>query len=133
MLFSNKQKKSKFDPLYINGFQIKQSDDTKHLRVTLDSQLDFKVHIEEKLAKARSGLGLMKQLKKWVSHEVLENIYKLYTRPNFDYADIIYHKAEDIDTIFYQDNKNPFMQQIEQIQYEAARVITGAWKGTKRK
>ena len=63
VLFSNKRSKSKLDPLYINGFQIKQSDDTKHLGVTLDSQLDFKVHIEEKLANAGSGLGLMKELK----------------------------------------------------------------------
>ena len=72
--FLKNEKNLNLDPLFINGFQIKQSDDTKHLGVTLDSQLDFKVHIEEKLAKARSGLGLMKQLKKWVSYEVLENI-----------------------------------------------------------
>ena len=63
VLFSNKRIKSKLDPLYINGFQIKQSDDTKHLGITLDSELNFKSHIEAKLAKARSGLGLMKQLK----------------------------------------------------------------------
>ena len=118
--------------MYINGFQIKQSEDTKHLGVTLDSQLDFKVHIEEKLANARSGLGLMKQLKKWVSYEVLENIYKLYARPNLDYADIIYHKAEDVAQVFYQDNGNFYMKRIEQIQYEATIVITGAWKGTSR-
>jgi len=74
----------------------------------------------------------MKQLKKWVAHEVLENIYKLYVRPNLDYADIIYHKAEEVDTTFYKNNNNNYMKHIEQIQYEAARIITGAWKGTDR-
>jgi hypothetical protein len=118
--------------LIFNGILIKQADETKHIGITLDSKLSYKAHIEEKLSKARSGLGLMKQLKKWVSHEVLENIYILYIRPNFDYADIIHHKAEEMDSVFYKKNCNLFMKQIEQIQYEAARVITGAWKGTNR-
>merc|ERR1712015_183384 len=132
VLFSNKRKKSILDPLFFNYIPIKQAEYTNHLGLLLDSKLDYKAHIEGKLAKARSGLGLMKQLKKWVSHDVLENIYKLYVRPNLDYADIILHKAEEVDTTFYKNNNNNYMKQIEKIQYEAARVITGAWKGTSR-
>ena len=54
-----------------------------------------------------------------------------------DYADVIYHKAEENNEPFYifyrlHDIKDFYMNQIEQIQYEAARVITGAWKGTSR-
>ena len=71
VLFSNNKIKSKLDPLVLNGILIKQEDETKHLGFTLDSKLQYQSHIEEKLAKARSGLGLMKQLKKWVSPDVL--------------------------------------------------------------
>ena len=132
VLFSNERNKSILDSLFFNNIPIKQVEYTKHLGLLLDSKLNYKAHIEEKLAKGRSGLGLMKQLKKWVSHEVLENIYKLYVRPNLDYADIILHKAEENVPVFYKINGNSYMKQIEQIQYEAARIITGAWKGTKR-
>ena len=74
VLFSNNKIKSKLDPLVLNGILIKQEDETKHLGFTLDSKLQYQSHIEEKLAKARSGLGLMKQLKKWVYPDALENI-----------------------------------------------------------
>ena len=49
-----------------------------------------------------------------------------------DYADIILHKAEEDEPIFYKDNENSYMKRIEQIRYEAERVITGTWKGTNR-
>ena len=74
----------------------------------------------------------MRQLKKWVSHDVSENIYKLYVRPNLDYADVVYHKAEDKNDLFYSENTNLMMKQVESVQYEAARIVTGAWKGTSR-
>ena len=56
--------------------------------MTLDCKLSFNEHIDTKLAKARQGLGIMKQLKKWVACTVLESIYKLYVRPHLDYGDM---------------------------------------------
>ena len=132
VVFSNKRNKTFLDPLIFNGIDVKKADENKHLGLVLDSKLSFESHLDEKLAKARSGLGLMKQLKKWVSHIVLENIYKLYVRPNLDYADIVYHKAVESNTIFKHNVINFFMRKVESIQYEAARVVTGAWKGTNR-
>ena len=64
VLFSNKKNKSKLEPLKINDILIKQCDETKHLGLTLDSKLIYKLHLEEKLFNARSTIGLMKQLKK---------------------------------------------------------------------
>ena len=81
---------------------------------------------------ARSGIGLMKQLKQWVSHQVLENIYKLYVRSHLDYCDIIYHQASGDPSIFNHENSHRLMKNVESIQYEAARVVSGAWKGTNR-
>ena len=132
VVFSNKRKKSFVYPLTFNGIDVKKVEETIHLGLILDSKLNFEHHLQDKLAKARSGLGLMKQLKKWVSHKVSENIYKLYVRPNLDYADIIYHKEEEKETIFNHDISNPLMNRVESIQYEAARIVSGAWKGTNR-
>ena len=43
----------------------------------------------------------MIQLKKWVSHRVLEVVYKLYVRPHLDYGDVLYHTPNpNIDIIF---------------------------------
>ena len=59
----------------------------------LDSNLSFNNHLENKIAKANQGLGVMIQLKKWLSFRVLETIYKLYVRPHLDYGDVLYHTA----------------------------------------
>ena len=130
VVFSKKRTKSIVLPLTFNGIAVKQADETKHLGIILDSKLNFKLHLDEKLANARSGLGLMKQLKKWVSHRVLENIYKLYVRPNLDYADVIYHKAAQKVSIFNNEITDLLMSSVESIQIEAGRIVSGAWKGT---
>ena len=91
VLFSNKKNKSTHLPLVFNGIPVKKVDETKHLGMILDSTLSYKSHLEEKIGKANQGLGVMKQLKKWVSFRVLEVIYKLYVRPHLDYGDVLYH------------------------------------------
>ena len=63
IIFSNKRKKSEHIPLIFNSIPVKFVEDTKHLGMILDSKLSFEKHINEKRAKARQGLGLMKQLK----------------------------------------------------------------------
>jgi len=133
VIFSNKNTKSVHSPLIFNGIPVKLADDTKHLGMTLDCKLLLNKHIDTKLAKARQGLGIMKQLKKWVSCTVLESIYKLYVRPHLDYGDMIYDVATpNKQSIFNQDNTNSLAKKVECIQYEAARIVTGAWKSTSR-
>ena len=136
IIFSNKIKPSTHDPLVFNGIPVKLVEETKHLGMILDNKLSFFSHINDKIAKAKRGLGTMKQLKNWISYSVLENVYKLYVRPYLDYGDIVYHTT-DIDT----DRASPFTSvtksligsKIESIQYTAARIVTGAWKGSSRK
>lgn len=73
----------------------------------------------------------MIQLKKWVSYRVLEVVFKLYVRPHLDYGDIVYHSANPQKyTIFEPSNNTPILKQVESIQYDAARIVTGAWKGS---
>ena len=102
--------------------------------MVLDSKLTFHSHLagtNGKLSKARQGLGLMRQLKKWVSPSVLETIYKLYDRPHLDYGDIIYHYADlNKQTVKDFETSSDLMKKVETIQYDAARIITGAWRGS---
>jgi hypothetical protein len=134
VLFSRKSVKSILMPLTFNNIPVKKVDETKHLGMVLDSELSFESHLEGKdgkLPKARQGLGLLRQLKKWLSSPVLETIYKLYVRPHLDYGDVIYHKA-NLNKINLTDLKttSPLLWKAEIIQYEAARIVTGAWNRT---
>ena len=97
----------------------------------LDSKLTFNSHLENKIKEARQGLGIMIQLKKWVSYRVLDVIYKLYVRPHLDYGDIIYHSANSQkNNIFDFTSNSSILKKVESIQYEAARIVSGAWKGS---
>ena len=52
-------------------------------------------------------------------------------RTHLDYGDMVYDVSVlDKRTIFNQDNNNILAKRVESIQYEAGRVVTGAWKST---
>ena len=73
----------------------------------------------------------MIQLKKWVSHRVLEVVYKLYVRPHLDYGYVLYHSSNPKKTnVFDLSTHSPLLKQVENIQYSAAKIITGAWQGS---
>ena len=57
---------------------------------------------------------------KKISRKSLLTIYKSFVRSNLDYADIIYDKPLN----------ESFKRKIEMVQYNAALIITGAFKGT---
>ena len=131
VVFSKKALATEFGQL-----DSKQEEETKHLGLILDRKLNFESHIEEKLTKARSGLGVMLHLKKWVTHPVLETIYKLYVRPHLDYCDVVYHTASPANAatpIFRIATSRKPLDKVEAIQYKAARIVSGAWYGTNRK
>ena len=66
-------------------------DHTKHLRVYIDSDLNFSKHVKEAALNASKGVSLLKCLSKYV-----DLAYKLHMRPHLDYGDIIYHNKEII-------------------------------------
>ena len=89
----------------------------------LDYKLNFQSHIKEAIIKAKRGIGIIRFLSKYVSRDVLDQIYKLYVRPHLDYGDIIYHKYDP-------DLKLDFAKKLESTQYSAVLAVTGAWLGT---
>ena len=91
--------------------------------IILDSKLNFQSHIREAIIKARRGIRIIRFLSRYVSQDVLDQIYKLYVRPHLDYGDIIYYKY---DPEFILD----FIKKLESTQYSAVLVVTWAWRGT---
>ena len=92
----------------------------KHLGMHLDEKLNFNIHVNEKIAKANKGIGLIRKLAHILPRKSVITIYKSFVRPHLDYGDIIYD----------QPNNESFCNLIEKIQYNAALAITGAIKGT---
>ena len=92
---------------------------SKHLGLFLDARLDFSKHITEAIRKASQVLSLMKYLSKYVSRKLLSLCYNLYVRPHLDYGYVI-----------YQNQRDDLMKLIEQVEYQAALIVTGCWQGT---
>ena len=120
--FSNKRDKENYQPLQFNSTDVQIADSQKHLGLILDSKLNFNEHIESKITKCNKIIGLMKKLSLILSRKSLLTIYKSFVRPNLDYADIIYDKPLN----------ESLKRKIEMVQYNAALIITGAFKGTSR-
>ena len=61
------------------------------------------------------------------SFTTLEVIYKAFVRPNLDYGDVVYHCARtDKPSIFEPESTWPLLKQVESVQYDAAKIVTGA-------
>ena len=85
----------------------------------LDETLNFVEHIKEAIIKARRGIGIIRFLLKYVHRDILDQMYKLYLRPNLDYGDVVH------------DNQNSsLMSKLESTQYAADLAVGGVWRGT---
>ena len=125
VIFSVKRSKIEHPTLNLGLYHVTRKDEHKHLGLILDSKLDFISHIRQAILKARRGIGMIKYLSKYVSRDVLDQIYKLYVRPHLDYGDIIYHRNDP-------EMLQNFTIKLEKTQYSAALAVSGAWRGTNR-
>ena len=122
VLFSRKIKPNVHQKLYFNNLPVMQAKSQKHLGIILDEKLSFKQHLNEKIAKANKGIGLIRRLYVHLSRKSLLTIYKAFVRPHLDYGDVIYD----------QPHNESFCDMIESVQYNATLAITGAIKGTSK-
>ena len=130
VIFSHKRHPPEHPHIYFNNIQVKQVKEHKHLGLILDSKLTFESHINEKLAKARKGIGIIKYLSAYVPVKTLDQIYKMYVRPHLDFCDVIYHIPKILSIFNSSFRLVGLMERIERVQYQAALAVTGAWKGT---
>ena len=109
--------------MFFNGYEIVVKAEHKHLGMILDSKLSLQSHVRKAIIKARKSIGIIRFLSKYVSRDVLHQIYKLYVRLHLDYGDIIYHRHDP-------EFKLEFTKRLESTQYSAALAVSGAWQGT---
>ena len=120
VIFSQKRIKPTHPPFYFNENQVGIKKEQRHLGLILDSGLTFHSHLREKIISVRR---VIKFLSKYVSRDVLDQMYKLYVRPYLDYGDIIYHKFDPEFTL-------EFTRKLESTQYTAALAVSEGLMGT---
>ena len=88
------------------------------MRIHLDEELTFKHHINEKINKAKKGIGSIRKLDNIFPHSDLLRIYRSFVRPYLDY--VIYDQPEN----------ELFSTNIETVKYNASLAIKGTIRGT---
>ena len=104
----------------------------EHLGLYLDSKLSFVSHINEKNNKAKTLIGILKYLSQHLPLKTLDQMYKIFIRPHFDFCDPIYHTPQVTNPFESSITLNALMERVEKIQYQALLAITGTWQGTSR-
>ena len=110
VVFSVKRSKPYHPPLLFNGEEVKKVKDHKHLGLILDSKLNFISHINEKITRARKGIGKIRKLSPYVQ------IYKLHVRSHLDYCDIIFHRPKLLNEANLSITYNCYMAMQESVQ-----------------
>ena len=94
---------------------IPVNDNHTHLGVTFSKDLRFQQHVKTICRKVNTALSPLYTIAKHIPRTILDQIYKTYIRPHFDYCDTIYDGH-----ITVQDS-----MKLETLQNKAARLVTG--------
>jgi len=91
---------------------IQKVDCIKDLGILIDSQLTFKDHIQDKINKAYSMIGLLKRNFINMDCKTFILLYKALVRPHLEYANSVWSPYKRSDT-----------EQIEKIQKRATKLV----------
>lgn len=117
LLISRRLNRDIHPPLLMNDTVIQEVEHHKHLGLSLTNNGTWHTHIENSKSKAWTRISTMRKLKYRLSRQTLETMYTSFIRPALEYADVIW------------DNCTRYEEQdLEKIQIEAARIVTGATK-----
>ena len=101
----------------MNQNQIVEVEFHKHLGVTFSNNCTWHNHLELIKSKSWKGINIMRKLKFELDRKSLQTIYFSFIRPLLEYADVVWSNCTK-----YESND------LEKIQNEAARIVTGATK-----
>jgi len=119
MLFSVKKNPSILPPIYLGTKEVCLVSSHCHLGITLTPTLNWSDHIDKISSKCYKVLGILKKFKYRWTRKALETCYMSFVRPIIEYGSIIYDSCNSTSS-----------DKLEAIQLEAARLVTGAKKGT---
>ena len=71
LLFSCKKNSPNHPSLFFNESVVPKVKEQKHLGLTLDAKLSFERHVNEKIIKAKKGIGIIKYLSKFLPIKTL--------------------------------------------------------------
>ena len=101
----------------MNTTKIQEVNSHKHLGVTFSNNGTWHEHINEIKEKSWKRINIMRKLKFILDRKSLETIYVSFIRPLLEYADVVWDNCTT-----YEE------KELENIQTEAARIITGSTK-----
>ena len=106
-------------PLTFGSTQLQNSEQHKHLGITLQYNCKWDVHIKSIVSTVTMLTSCLKTYKHKLSRKALEIMYKSFILPHFDYADIIWDNCTDAQAA-----------SLENLHLDAIRTIIGAVRGT---
>ena len=90
------------------------------------------MHINDNIKIAKKVIGLLGYLSKYLPLKTLDQMYKIFVRPHFDYCDVIYHIPQLTNPFHSTITLSSLMKRIGKIKYQTALAITGGWLGSNR-
>ena len=115
MIFAPKRSFSLSPPLLLNNTIVERIYQHKHLGLWLSSDLDWEKHINYTCLRANRKLAVLRSVR-FLNRATLDLLYKLTVRSVIEYAMVV----------FYNSLKQTQMGRLDQIQYRAAKLATGA-------
>ena len=117
LLFTRKHNRPYHPPVTMNNNVITEVTDHKHLGLTFSSDCTWHEHLDSVKIKAWSRINIMRKLKFTLDRMSLQIIYFSFIRPLLEYADVVWDNCTQYEA-----------SELEKIQNEAARIVTGATK-----
>ena len=115
--FTRKRIRPLHPPLYMNHQAINEVSSHKHLGLIFSNDCNWHEHIEYIKTKAWFRINIMRRLKFKLDRKSLEIIYMSFIRPLLEYASVVWDNCAEYES-----------EELEKIQNEAARIVTGATK-----
>ena len=117
MIISRKINKPIHPSINMLNQEIQETYTHKHLGIYLSHDCSWREHIDSIKSKAWNRINILRKMKLILDRKSLEIIYKSFIRPILDYGDILFSNCS------LQEK-----QDLDKIQTEAARIVTGSTK-----
>ena len=115
MIISRKAVPPRHPNLEMNNVDIQKVDSHKHLGLIINKTCSWYEHILDITAKAWKRINILRSLMYKLDRKTLETVYISFIRPTLEYGDAIWDNCSKTEK-----------DEIESVQYEAARIVTGA-------
>ena len=120
MTITLKDRRLQQPDLYMNDTRITEVDNHKHLGIIFSNDLSWDHHVQHIVAKAGERVDILSRLMYKVDRKTLQTMYFSFIRPKLEYADVVWSNVTEGQSDI-----------IEMVQKRAARITSGAIRGTK--